>query len=88
MILSNIVIYDKNISAEYYTNKTIETKEKWNQINVLSMDSMLGGNCRMPLIHMSKRYLWIEETSQSINEFLLDLRLIQIYTQTIFLKSK
>ena len=69
LILSDIVIYEKNISAEDYINKTIGTKEKWNQINVLSMESMLGANCRMPLLNMSVSYIWIEKTSQRINDF-------------------
>ena len=30
---------------------------------------MLGGNCRTPLIHMSNKQNWIEETNQRINEF-------------------
>ena len=29
---------------------------------------MLGANCRMPLLHMSKSYIWLEETNQRINE--------------------
>ena len=33
------------------------------------MESVLGANCRIPLIHMSKRKIWIEETNQRINEF-------------------
>ena len=33
------------------------------------MESMLVANCRMPLLHMSKSYIWIEETNQRINEF-------------------
>ena len=37
MILSNIVRYEKNISAEDFINKKIETKHKWNQIHILSM---------------------------------------------------
>ena len=69
MIFSNIVIYKKKISVEYYINKTIKTKEIWNQINVLSMEYILGANFRLPLLHMSKSYLWTEETSQRINEF-------------------
>ena len=69
MILSNIVIYENNISAEDYINKTIETKDKWNQINVLSMEYMLGANCCMLLLHMSKRKNCIEETNQRINDF-------------------
>ena len=30
---------------------------------------MLGANCRMTLLHMSKSYIWIEVTNQRINEF-------------------
>ena len=38
-------------------------------MNILDMQSMLGTNFRMPLLHMSKSYIWIEETNQRINEF-------------------
>ena len=69
LIFSNIVIYENNVSAEDFINKKIETKDKWNQINVLSMESVLGGNCRMPLLHMPNRKICIEETNQRINEF-------------------
>ena len=58
-------IFQQKISS---TTK-IETKDKWNQINILSMESVLVGNCRIPLIHMSNRKIWIEETNQRINEF-------------------
>ena len=33
------------------------------------MQSQLGNNCHSPLLHMSKRYIWIEEKNQRINEF-------------------
>ena len=33
------------------------------------MESVLGANYRMPLINMSNRKIWIEETSKRINEF-------------------
>ena len=69
LILSNIVRYEKNIPAEDFINKNKETKDKWNQINILSMESVLGANFRIPLIHMSNRKNWIEETHQRINEF-------------------
>ena len=86
--MSNIVIYEKNISAEDYINKTIETKEKWNQINVLSMESMLGANCCMPLLHTSKRKLWIEETNQRINEFSFENMFNPtLYTKNIFIEE-
>ena len=33
------------------------------------MEYMLVSNCCMPLLHMSKSYIWIEETNQRINQF-------------------
>ena len=47
----------------------IETEDKWNQLYLLSMESVLGANCRIPLIHMSKRKIYIEETNERMNEF-------------------
>ena len=60
MILSNIDQFEKDLLAVDYINQKTETKDKWNQINVLDMESMLVANCRMPLLHMSKSYIWIE----------------------------
>ena len=37
--------------------------------HILSMESVLGANCRIPLIHMSKRKNYIEEKNERINEF-------------------
>ena len=47
----------------------IDTKDKWNQLYLLSMESVLGANCRIPLIHMSKRKIYIEETNKHMNDF-------------------
>ena len=33
---------------------------------------MLGANFCMPLLHMSKSYIWLEETNQRINEFSIE----------------
>ena len=33
------------------------------------MQYLLGTNRRMPLLHISKRYIWIEEKNQRIDEF-------------------
>ena len=52
-----------------YINQKIVNKREMEQINVLDMESMLVANCRMPLLHMSKTYIWMEETNQRINEF-------------------
>ena len=58
-----------NITSDDFINKKIETKHKWNQIHLLSMESVLGVNCRITLIHMSKKKIYIEETNERINEF-------------------
>ena len=65
----NIDNHENEILAVDYKNKIIETKDKWNQINILDMQYLLGANCRMPLLHMSKSYICLEETNQHINEF-------------------
>ena len=58
-----------NITSDDFINKTIETKDKWNQLYLLSVESVLGSNCRITLIHMSKRKICIEETNERMNEF-------------------
>ena len=68
-MLSNIVTYEMNITSDDFINKKIETKHKLNQIHLLSMESVLGANFRISLIHMSKRKMYIEITNEQINEF-------------------
>ena len=58
-----------NIASDDFVNKTIELKDKWNQLYLLSMESVLGVNCRIPLLHMSNRKIYIEITNERINEF-------------------
>ena len=72
-----------NITSDYFVNKTIELKDKWNQFYLLSMESVLGVNCCIPLLHVSKRKVYIEITNERINEFV-----IHIYTDTKRLQSK
>ena len=35
----------------------------------MHIKSLLGTNHRLPLAHMAKRYIWLEEKNQRINEF-------------------
>ena len=65
----NIENHEKEILAVGYENKTIQTKDKWNQLNFMDIQSLLGSNHRLPLSHMAKSYIWLEETNQRINEF-------------------
>ena len=88
LILSNIVRYEMNITSDDFINKTVETKHKWNKIHLLSMESVLGDNCRIPLIHMSKRKIILKKQMNASMSFLLHICIIQLYTQAKFLKSK
>ena len=69
MMLSNIITYDKTITSDDYVENKIKAKVKWNQIKLISMESVLGSNCRIPLSHMSKRKVFIEATNERINQF-------------------
>ena len=60
---------EKKILAVGYKNKTIENKDKWYQLNILEMQSLLGTNNRMLLSQMDKSYSWLGKTNQRINEF-------------------
>ena len=46
--------HEKNILAVGYENKTIETKEKWNQLNLIEIQSLLRTNNRLPSSHLAK----------------------------------
>ena len=61
--------HEKEILEVGYKNKTIKNKDKWNQLNILYMQSLLGTNCRRPLLNMSESYIWFEGENQLINEF-------------------
>ena len=52
LMLSKIIPYDMIMTSDDYVDKKIEAKQKWNQINLISMEYVLGCNCRIPLLHM------------------------------------
>ena len=64
----NIYNHEKDILAVGYKNKTIETKYKWNKLDFIDIQSLLGTNHRLPISHMAKSYIWLEESNQRINE--------------------
>ena len=37
----------------------------------MPMQSLLGDNHRLPLFHMAKSSIWLEETKEPISEFLI-----------------
>ena len=61
--------HEKEILGVCYENKTIENKDKRNQLDPLDIKYLLGTNHCMPLSHRAKSYIWIEEKNQHINEF-------------------
>ena len=65
----NIDYHEKDILSVGYKNKKNQTEDKWNQLNLMDIQSLLGTNHRLPLLHMDKSYIGIEETNQRINEF-------------------
>ena len=65
----NIDNHEKEILSVGYKKNKIETKDKWNQLNIMDIKYMLGTNNCMPLSHMAKSYICIEEKNQRINEF-------------------
>ena len=74
----------KRIFQQKITSTKKLKGKNWNQINVLSMDSVLGANCHMSLLHKSKRKICIEKKINESMSFLLRICLIQIYTQKVF----
>ena len=65
----NIDNHEKGILAVGYKDKTMQTRDKWNQLNLMCIQSLLGNNHRLLLSHMDKSYIWIEETNKHIYEF-------------------
>ena len=57
------------ILAVGHQNKIIQTQYKWNNLNLMHIQSLLWTNHRLPLSHMDTSYIWLEETKERINEF-------------------
>ena len=64
--------HDKEILAVGYKNKNNETKDKWNKLNLIDIQSLLGTNHRLPLSHMAKSCIWLEEKNQRIHELSIE----------------
>ena len=54
-------------------SKNIKNKYRWNYFHNMPMLSLLGENHRLPLFHMSKHFVLLNETKQRINELRLDI---------------
>ena len=68
-VILSIYTHKQNIISVGNENKKNPFKEKWNHCNYMPMLSLLGKNHRLPLSHMDKRLIWINETKKRIDEF-------------------
>ena len=50
-------------------NKKIKNKDIWNYCHRMPMLSLFGANHRLPLFHMAKHHIWLNETKKRINKF-------------------
>ena len=60
--------HEKDILSVGYQKKK-QSQNKWNRLNLIQIQSLLGTNHHLPLSHMAKRYIWLEEANERINEF-------------------
>ena len=87
-VLFTIDNHERDISTVGYENKKIQTQDKWCQLSFMGVQSLLGTNHRLPLSHMAKSYIWIEEEINVLMSSLLDIRWIQIWVLTKISRSK
>ena len=59
-VLFTINNHKKYILEVGYQNKKIRTQYKWNHLNIMHIQSMVGNNNPLSLSHMAKSYIWLE----------------------------
>ena len=50
-------------------NKTIKNKDRWNHLNHIPIQSLLGDNHCIPLFPIARSFNFLGETKGRINEF-------------------
>ena len=60
LVMLDIDKHEKKILGVGYENKKKETEDKWNQLNLIDIQSLLANNHRLPLSHMAKSFIWLE----------------------------
>ena len=68
-VMFTIDNHKKDILAVGYERKKIQAQYKWSRLNIMHIKYLLWTNHRLPLSHMDKSYIWLEETNQSTNQF-------------------
>ena len=52
-------------------NKKIKNKDRWDYCRHMPMLSLLGANSRLPLFHLAKTSICLNETKKCLNEFMI-----------------
>ena len=61
--------YEQDMIVVGNENQKNKNKDRWNCCHHMPMLPLLGGNHRLPLLHMAKRFIWINEENKCNNEF-------------------
>ena len=61
--------YEQEMIEVDNKNERIRNKDIWNSCNHMPMFPLLGANHRLLLLNMKKRFIWIKETGERIDEF-------------------
>ena len=61
------------IAVGYHIKKN-KNQDKWNHFNHITMQSLLGAYRSLPLSHMAKSYIWLEETQPHISRILIKMQ--------------
>ena len=70
-VILSIDTYEQDMIEVGNENKKIYKKDRWDHCNHILMQSLLGNNHRLPLFHISKSFIWLEESKERINEFFI-----------------
>ena len=57
-VLFTIESHEKDILAVSYDNKTINTQDKWSQLNLMQIKYLIRNNHCLILSHMAKSYIF------------------------------
>ena len=63
-VLFTVDNHEKDTYHLVTITKQFKHKTKWSQLNLMHVQSILGNNHRLPLSHMDKSYICLEETNQ------------------------
>ena len=67
-VILSMITYKQDIIEVWNENKKIKNKYRWNYCHHMPMLPLLGDNHRLPLLHIAKSFIWINETKKRINE--------------------